>query len=525
MMAFLRMLTPALCLLLTACSLQAHWQALREVVSDARQRVAGLHEDEARAQDHAAERQRREQAQDVGKPWLAGPAHALAREAALPAPLRARVDTTLIYAGRAGLPAIAERLQRATGIAVRVQPESLLPAELFLPRLSEAAELAVPALTLAELQEGPKPLADILDGLAARLMVWWRYQDGAIEFYRSETRAFDLRMLPLASQTQAQLGRQSVNGEGFDNAIGASMSLGPVSPALVLRDQVQGFLTRSGLLTMSEEGSSLVVTDTPVALERVAAHIAQENARAGRRVRLLFEEVTLLMHDKAEGAIDWRLLYAGARAAVRGMVLPGAAATSLDVAAVSGPAAGSRALIDALAQFGAVHHRRSIPLLTLNRRPVTYAVHSTFSYVDQVQSLGTRDNSKELAGVSVNQRRETIGTFLTLLPDAQDDGSILLSIGYDNTVAQPLKALAFGADDKPLQVQQLTLDGNGSVQQVRVRPGHPVVLSGLDRSRDSYDRQRLTRNAPMLAGGRDQTQQERLLTVIILSAQLEEADG
>ncbi|OZI73995.1 type II secretion system protein GspD [Bordetella genomosp. 12] len=516
-----------LCLALGGCALQAQWQHLRDMLGRSREEVEALHAAQARATDAEAARSAREAAQDVGKPWLAGPAQALAREVALPAPLRARVDTTLIFAGRAGLTVIAERLQRATGIAVRVLPEALLPAELFLPRLAEKAALAIPALAEVELHEGPRPLADILDTLAARLLVWWRYHDGAIEFYRSQTRAFDLRMLPLEARSQAQLGRRADEAEGFDNAIQASVTVHLPTPAQRVRTQIEPFLSRAGVAVLADEGGTLVVTDTPAVLARVEAFIAQQNTRASRRVRLLFEEITLVMHNSAEGAIDWRLLHASARAALEG-VFPAAARTlapGLSAKAPQGAWGGSKALLSALAQFGAIRHHRSIPLLTLNRRPVTYAVHSTFSYVDQVQGLQTGTGSTELPALSVNQKRVTVGTFLTLLPDAQDDGSILLSIGYDNTAAQPLKTLAFGDDSRPLQVQQLNLDGNGSVQQVRVRPGHPVLLSGFDRSVDSFDRQRLTPDAPLLAGGRDQARQERLLTVIVLSAQLEEADG
>lgn len=522
-----RIWLPFLCLALGGCALQTQWQSLRDALGLSRDKVQALHAEQARALDAEAARSAREAAQEVAKPWLAGPAEALAREVALPAPLRARVDTTLIFAGRAGLPLIAERLHRATGIAVRVLPEALLPAELFLPRLAGSAALAVPAQPRVELQEGPRPLADILDALAARLLVWWRYHDGAIEFYRSQTRVFDLRLLPLAITSQARLGRHAAGSEGFDHAIQASMAMDLPSPSQMLRTQIEPFLSRSGVAALADEGATLVVTDTPAALSRIEAFITQENARAGRRVRLLFEEITLVMHNSAEGEIDWRVLHASARAAVEGMLPAALRAVSPGLSArlPQGPWSGSKAILSALARFGAVRHHRSIPLLTLNRRPVTYAVHSTFSYVDQIQGLQARQGTSDLPSVSVNQKRVTVGTFLTLLPDAQDDGSILLSIGYDNTVAQPLKALAFGDDDRPLQVQQLNLDGNGSVQQVRVRPGHPVVLSGFDRSTDSYDRQRLTPDAPLLAGGRDQARQERLLTVIVLSAQLEEADG
>jgi hypothetical protein len=167
--------------------------------------------------------------------------------------------------------------------------------------------------------------------------------------------------------------------------------------------------------------------------------------------------------------------------------------------------------------------------LTLNRRPVTHAVRTTFSYVDQVQGgasgvavPGYGGGSGVLPSISVNQKQETVGSFLTLVPDAQEDGQILLSIAYDNTVAQPLKSLTFGKAGHQLEVQQITIDGNGMVQQVELRAGQPMIISGFDRREDEYDRRRLTPAAPLAFGGNDRTATQRATTIVIVTAQLEE---
>src|SRR5690606_36785743 len=116
---------------------------------------------------------------------------------------------------------------------------------------------------------------------------------------------------------------------------------------------------------------------------------------------------------------------------------------------------------------GQVVRSKSLPVLTLNRRPVTHAVRTAFTYIDKVETT-TRRASGHLAlpTVSVSQREETVGSLITLLPDAQEDCQILLSLAYDNTVAQPLKSITFGDISNPLQLQQITLDGNVTLQQV-----------------------------------------------------------
>jgi hypothetical protein len=164
-----------------------------------------------------------------------------------------------------------------------------------------------------------------------------------------------------------------------------------------------------------------------------------------------------------------------------------------------------------------------VPVLTLNRRPVTHAVRTTFSYIDQVQTTALASGTGlALPSVSVSQRDETVGSVLTLVPDAQGNGQVLLSVAYDNTVAQPLKTVTFGDRNNPLQLQQVTVDGNGTVQQVLLHPGQPLVISGFDRTQEQSEGRRLNPELPAILGGSDQASKQRLMTVIVMSAQVEE---
>ena len=524
-----RGLIAMICLLLSGCSI---WQQVAdmatkrdEVRADIDRRQDGftsaIHDDEARRA-----------AQDVDRPWLAGRAQPLAREVTLPAALRADVDTTLMYAdGRGDLSSLAVRITRATGIPVRVQPDALLPAETFLPRLAIENSTTLPVLDDEYFDGGTQPLTQLLDRVSARRGVHWSYRNGAIEFYRTQTQIFDVRSLTQSASAQARLGRLA-RGEtgGFENTSSTSLEAGSHDTLGAVLEQVQTLLTRAGVAAAQPGATaSIVVTDTPDALARVASYIERENRILTRRVRLVFEEITLVHNDLGSVGLDWNLLYdsvrATAAAVATGNVASGAA--SLAGSVVDGPYSGSRALLSALSQVGTVIRHTSVPVLTLNRRPVTHAVRTTFTYIDQVQSTsvgvtGSDGVQGALPSVSISQKEETVGVFLTLVPDVQQDGQILLSVAYDSTVAQPLKTVSFGSGDNQIQIQQITVDGNGTVQQVELRPGQPMVISGFDRSRLEHDRRRLDRDAPLVLGGEERALQERTSTLVVLSAYAEE---
>ncbi|WP_086057958.1 hypothetical protein [Bordetella genomosp. 9] len=520
----------SIAVLCTACISAERISAIQDRTEHTRARTDAA---QARFASALSDPGTRQAAQTVGRPWLAGRARPLAREVVLPAALRRNVDTTLMFAGgKADLPELADRIARATGIGVKVRPDALLPADLFLPRLGAVSGPGVALPGRASLPEGAQPLPNVLDALAWRLGVYWRYSDGAIEFYRTETRVFDVRALTMNARADARLGRAGKSGtEGFENTSNTALSTGEHDAMASVRARIEPFLTRAGTVTIAPgAGSSVVVTDTRDALDRVARFLDRENKALTRRVRLVFEEITVVNKDRSRAGIDWNLLYQSARASASAALTAGGgvSANTLSAGVTGGPFGSTKAIVDALSEIGTVVRHSSVPVLTLNRRPVTHAVRTTFSYVDQVQgasglagaSSGRLDTI--LPSVSVNQKQETVGSFLTLVPDAQEDGQILLSIAYDNTVAQPLKSMTFGRADNRIEIQQITIDGNGMVQQVELRAGQPMIISGFDRREDEIDRRRLTAGAPLALGGSDVASMRRATTILVVTAQLEE---
>ena len=473
-------------------------------------------------------------AQSIDKPWLMGRAVPLAREVSLPSALRTKIDTTLMYRdGRVDLPTLAERITQATSIPVRIKPEALLPVDHFLPRLNASAgQTASSGMTQVQLPMGARPLPEVLDILSRRLGVLWRYHDRALEFYRTETRVFDVRSLTLSAHADARLGRAANSKSGgFDNSSRTSLVASEQHVLLAIQQRLEPFLTRSAIIAAQPGAStSIVITDTPEVLGEIARYIERENRILTRRVRLIFEEITLVTNQDAEFGLDWDSLWEQGKVAASlsssfaGASVAGAAAL---VSARPSSVVRSQAVLKALSKYGTVLRHVTIPVLTLNRRPVTHAVRTTFSYIDQVKSTQPADNGPSvtragLGSVSVSQKEETVGAFLTLVPDAQENGQILLSVAYDNTVAQPLKSLVVGEPNSRLQIQQITIDGHGTVQQVALKAGQPMLISGFDSKHDDSERSRLAPEVPLMFGGMDRAKQGRTATLIIVTAQVEE---
>ncbi|MGB3424878.1 MAG: hypothetical protein WBF84_08215 [Castellaniella sp.] len=518
----------SLCLGLSGCAFS---ERLRRAADEFGQADGAAAREHGRFSRAATDVDARRAAQDIAQPWIAGKAQPLARELTLPAPLRARVRTTLLFAdGTDDLRRIARRIAAVTGIPVHVRPDALLPSALFLPRLANGAGQGMLSAEPPEpfdLAAGPAPLPLILDRLCAHLGVRWRYERDRIEFFRTDTRVFDVQALTLDSRVQASLGqgRDAADG-GFVSTSGTRLSGGDQDVMKTVRARIEPFLSRAGVLSAeSGAGTSVVVTDTPDVLDRIAQYLERENRALTRRVRLVFEELTVAFSEQAQAGIDWNLIFSGARLAA-GLAVPalsGATGGQLGVNIVQGSFSGSEAVIRALGESVQLVRRSSVPILGLNRRPVSHAVRTTFSYIDRIETTPVSGaTGLAVPAVSVNQKAETVGSLLTLVPDAQEDGRILLSLAYDNTVAQPLKTVTFGDKDHPLQLQQLTIEGNGTVQQLALQPGQPLVVSGFERQTAESAERRLNPGVPAVFGGGNQLNTQRLTTVLIITAQVEE---
>lgn len=516
-------------LALHGCALQEQLAAIRHRGEDAQ---VSLDREHGHFRAAIEDAQSQQAARQVELPWVAGRAQALARELRLPALLRTPVPVTLLFAEEwLDLATIAERVTAVTGIPVHVHQEALLPASAFMPRLTGDAVLpdaaAVPRMRFAGQSE---PLVAILDRIAASFGVHWEYTQERIAFYRTRTQVFDVRALTLQAHAQASLGSGTdVRDEGgFASHSRTTLSNADQADVFaVVKARIEPFLSRAGVLVaQSGASASIVVTDTPDVLARIAGYLERENRVLTRRVRLVFEEVTLANTQAGQWGIDWNLVFASQRAqagaASRGETDADAQRVSAGV--LKGPFRGSELILSALAQSGRIVRHSRVPVLTLNRRPVTHAVRTTFSYIDKVDTIPFSDgNGLALPSVSVSQKEETVGSLLTLVPDAQDDGRILLSVAYDNTVAQPLRSIRFGDRTHPLQLQQLTIDGNGTVQQVLLHSGQPMVISGFERRQDESVARRLNPDAPLLLGGSDKAVSEQLLTILIVTARVEDA--
>lgn len=476
---------------------------------------------------------------EVARPYLAGAPVPLAPEVALPPALRQGVNTTLLFRdGRKDLLALAEGITRATGIPVRVKPDALLPMSNFLPRAGGAAAAGASAggggagleSTTIDIKAEDAALNSVLDRVASRMALTWRYDGRAIELFRLESRTFGVKALPVKSATQAGLGRNATQGGAFDNSSNTKYSAAESDPFAALRASMEVRMTRAGLgPIISPETGTVVITDTPEALNSIQAYLDRENRLFSRRVDLVFEAVQVRVRDNGSAGFNWSAVYSRVHDAVTSTLstaspssLVASTAGTIGLGISGGRFDGSSVVIQALAEIGTVVSTTRVPVQTINRRPASYAVRTTFNYIDQATGAGATGsaviNTSLTSGPTITQKDETVGTILTIVPDIDDDGLVSMSVSYDNTVLTRLEPFTTGSGSSSVTVQQKEIAGAGVLQQIVTRVGVPTVIGGFERQDREATSRRLDKKSPLVLGGSDRASDERNITVLMVTA-------
>lgn len=467
---------------------------------------------------------RRVAAQDVSRPFIAGETRPLAREVLMPEQLRRSVPVTALFQNAAvDLETALRQISSASGVLITATPDALMPSSAFAMRTGGASPIQAPPRVSLKAQN--MPLWALLDDVARQAQVSWRPVNGGAEFFRVETRVFQLSAIPQVASTSASLGRNGGSNQVFESQSKTSFETKEQNLITGIRVAVEAMLSTGGKAVIAPENQTLIVTDTPVALDRVAAFVAEQNKVLSRRVRVMLEAIEVVDKDGSDVGVDWSLLYGAANSALS-MTSPSSIANAqsgaLNLSSTAGRFTGTSVVLKALSEVGVVVNRRVFPFLTTSGRPVTQAIRSTFNYVDQVQAVSVSSSADTVEAPTVTQKDETVGTFVTLVPTAKSDGTIFLSLSFDQTSAQPLVPFTVGSAASSVTVQQKTIDGAGIIQEIPIKSGQSIVVGGIESITSQNTIRRLLPGAPMLTGGGDSSKVTKSRLVLIVTAVAEE---
>ncbi|MBR8085646.1 PilN family type IVB pilus formation outer membrane protein [Burkholderia vietnamiensis] len=518
--------------------------------------------------------------QRVSGAWLGGRAVPMTSDATLPEIFKRNDFQFQFKDGPGDLQLLAERLTKLTGIPVRVQPDALMPLSAFMDKSgggggSTSAAGGVSAPATATLPPLPSPAAGgslaaglssasyggrsdetkynmnyvgtlqgFLELTCAKGGLSWDYHDGVITIRRFVTKVLSLKALPGSSGFDASLGREGQTQTGTQGGAqgGTSQNSGGYSSNTKIKmdsaysvwtsveGQIKAVKTPPGRYWISEATGTITVTDTKAAVDEISRIIDHENGLLTRQIVMRVEVLSVKLTSGQQYGIDWNVVFNKVTNMVPWALsftsptsLVSTTAGSLGASVLTptsgSPSAwsGSKAMFNALQDYGRVKVVTTANAMTVNRQPVPVAITQQTGYLAEITPApaGATGNVGGTPGLTPGT--VTTGFMLNLLPTILDSNSILLQFSMGISSLDSLDKQTSGSGSNQNSIQTPTISSTDFLQKVALRPGDTLVLSGYEREQGQYDKRTLTDKAPVGLGGSFNGSTNREAVVILVT--------
>ena len=468
--------------------------------------------------------------------WLGQDSFKIIGGEKLPAELDSQDSITIAINDPVDLVTLVDELRNVTGL--RYSIEELRAAD------------KLPTETIAVNYEGT--LSGLLDYISNKYSIWWRYRKGEVSFYDQETRVFTVYALPVTDTSlSASLSGTPNSSEGSASTLSMNTAV-----SLSVWDQVEEGLTLvmgsfSDQKSINKTSGTVTVTAPPFIIQKVARYIQDLNEKMSRQVAISVKVLSVTLSSNDQYGLDLTAAFQTKRweshfssAFVAGANLPGS--LSMQLIDPKSNWRGTEAIIEAISTQGKTALVTSTSVTTLNNKVAPVQVTTQKSYVasTEIQKDSNGDGGYD---VTVQLTPETLnyGFTMELLPRILDNGRLILLFTMTLTDLASLENFSSDGssvdpdvpnsdsssdsesgeatsetDSSVTTVQLPTLQTRGFVQEIAMRSGSTLVLTGFETIQARTTTAGIGQPKLSILGGQAYAQEDRNVLVILLTPEI-----
>ncbi|WP_292933257.1 PilN family type IVB pilus formation outer membrane protein [Noviherbaspirillum sp.] len=372
----------------------------------------------------------------------------------------------------------------------------------------------------------------LLDMAAARFGVYWKYVNGTIQFFHTESRTFQITAIPGDSTFKASVasGATSTGGTGGGNGGGGSSDSSGVSSNnsqntavssnlsvySSMEKSISSMLSAHGKVVTSPATGTITVVDTPDTLERVASFIDDENKALARQVVINVTVLAVTLNNTDQYGINWDLVYKGLRqryGILNTLALNPVNGTNFSagiLATSTSNFAGSSLVMKALSEQGKVRRQTTASVVTLNNQPVPVQVAKQTSYLKSSQTTVT-----PLVGTTttLTPGMVTSGFNMSILPHVLANGTVLLQFSTDISALRGIRTVTSNNSS----IESPELDTRNFLQRIAMKSNETLIISGFEQTDDNLDNQGVGTPKNFLLGGGFKAATNKEVIVILIT--------
>ena len=341
------------------------------------------------------------------------------------------------------------------------------------------------------------PLVGMLDKVAARYGLDWKYDGTSIVFRQFSTRTHLVAALP--SRTE------------FSGTVGSAETSGSIDLTGEISDAIRSLAGDDGRVVQGRSSGHFLVTARPENQRRIEEYIRELNDYLGRQVAFDVNVLTVTLSETESVGLDLDLLASDGdgEVAVRWTGMHGLAGSTGSInVGVLGSDVELDLFVGALARRGRVAVETRTGATTSNNRMVPVQVVSETAYAKKVEAVsGSQGNTR----TTIEPGTLKTGFELNLLPRLLPVDRILLSFSIKLSDLNEL--VEFTSDRQTIQLPRVST--TSFEQQAIIGDDQTLVLMGFERNRLSHDRSGAG-GFPALFGGRGAATTDRIATVLMI---------
>lgn len=365
------------------------------------------------------------------------------------------------------------------------------------------------------------PLSGLLDEISSRFGIWWKYEKKEIFFYKKITKTFVLYSLPTQSNLTTSVGGSSTEGgSAGSNSIQLSNSAN-IEMWNNIQNSLQSIVSGDTQIVADSSNGTISVTGTPNDIKKVAKFVNEQNARLSKQVAITVKVLQLTVDNEEGFGLDWNAVYKSAKKHI-GDVTLNSLPIGLDKA---DSAAGINmtllpdkwtidATIKAISEQGKTHLVTSGTVTTMNNKPAPIQVVQTQNYISEVTTTSNGGDSDDRDTSVTTEKLET-GFTLNILPRILEHGRLLVM--FNMTLSDLLSLDTVYTDNDGAFVQNPRIESRGFSQEIAMKSGETLVLSGYERTESTLDKQGVGTPDNMALGGSKDAKQKRTMIIILLT--------
>lgn len=375
-------------------------------------------------------------------------------------------------------------------------------------------------------------LNGLLDQLAQKTGVWWKFADGKAMFFRSESKTFYLPTIARSfkgsstiTTTSASVSGSSGSG-GANVSGGASSSSGAESTSRYDVDLWKDIETTAKVVGKGAEvainaaAGSITVTGSPAEVRHMETWVKTLSDQLSQQVQIDVNIYTVAVNSeenyswnpsvifKSAGNLGFNVTGVQTPAVIGGMTPFSIGASVIN----SSNYAGSTAALNALSTIGKVTEKLHQQAIAMNGQPTPVQLARQQSYL---ASSNSTTSANVGTTTSLTPGTFTVG-FTAMFVPRIINGKIVLAMTMTNSALVALKTVTSGSGSSQASIQTPDIDASTFQNTVTLTPGDALLLTSL--TKETGSNQNAGIFSPffyLLGGGFDSTVGKQIMAIVV----------